>query len=135
MTESVFLRDGTIATRALDEVLALGVRLSLDDFGTGYSSLGYLSHTRFTGIKVDRSFVRAAAGGAIEAQAIIRAVVALASSLNLVTTAEGVETEQELELVRMLGCMRIQGYFFGRPLPVEEARHLVHRRQSAARAA
>ena len=135
VTESVFLRDGTAATRVLDAVIGLGVRLSLDDFGTGYSSLGYLSRTRFSGIKIDRSFVRAAGNGAIEAQAIIRAVVALASSLSMTTVAEGVETEDQLELVRMLGCSHIQGYYFGRPLPVEEARALAHRRRPLSHAA
>jgi len=127
VTESVFLREGTAAISVLEQILDLGVRLSLDDFGTGYSSLGYLAHTRFNAIKIDRSFVQNAARGTREAIAIIRAVVALAESLGMATTAEGVETEQEHEMVQALGCTRAQGYYFGRPLPVHEARMIVSR--------
>ena len=124
VTESVFLREGTSAISVLEKLLDLGVRLSLDDFGTGYSSLGYLSRTRFSTIKIDRSFVQSASQGEKEAIAIIRAVVALAQSLGMATTAEGVETEQEHHMVRELGCTKVQGYYFGRPLPVDEARTL-----------
>ncbi len=127
VTESVFLREGTAAVNVLEQILDLGVRLSLDDFGTGYSSLGYLAHTRFNSIKIDRSFVQNAARGTREAIAIIRAVVALAESLGMATTAEGVETEQEHEMVQALGCTRAQGFYFGRPLPVHEARMIVSR--------
>jgi len=132
VTESVFMHEGLGATRVLDRVLDLGVRLSLDDFGTGYSSLGYLSRTRFSSIKIDRSFVQAASKGVREAIAIIRAVVALAKSLEMATTAEGVETEGEHQMVQDLGCTKVQGYYFGRPLPVEEARALACRRREAA---
>lgn len=127
VTESVFMREGTVAVRVLEKILALGVRLSLDDFGTGYSSLGYLTDTRFSSIKIDRSFVQGASKGARESIAIIRAVVALAQSLGMATTAEGVETEDEHQLVRALGCTNVQGYYFSRPLPVHEARTLTMR--------
>ena len=129
VTESVFMREGTGAVRVLERVLDLGVHLSLDDFGTGYSSLGYLSRTRFSTIKVDRSFVQGASKGVREAIAIIRAVVALAKSLGMATTAEGVETEEEQAMVQELGCSKVQGYYYGRPLPAEEARHLAARRR------
>lgn len=129
VTESVFMREGTGATRVLDRILDMGVKLSLDDFGTGYSSLGYLSRTRFSSIKIDRSFVQAASKKMPEAIAIIRAVVALASSLGMATTAEGVETEEEHHMVHALGCSKVQGYYFGRPLPVEEARQVAARSQ------
>ncbi|MFT3976390.1 MAG: EAL domain-containing protein [Sphingomonas bacterium] len=132
VTESVFMREGTGAVKVLDRIIDLGVRLSLDDFGTGYSSLGYLSRTRFSSIKIDRTFVQGAAQGAAEAQAIICAVVALARTLGMATTAEGVETETELNLIRELGCTRIQGFYFGRPLPVQEARALVERHRPDA---
>lgn len=124
VTESVFMREGTQAIAVLDQLLGLGIRLSLDDFGTGYSSLGYLSRTKFDTIKVDRSFVQAASKGTPEAIAIIRAVVALADSLGMSTTAEGVETEAELATIRNLGCRKIQGYLFGRPMPATDARAL-----------
>jgi diguanylate cyclase (GGDEF)-like protein len=132
VTESVFMHEGLGATKVLDRVLDLGVKLSLDDFGTGYSSLGYLSRTRFSSIKIDRSFVQAASKGVREAIAIIRAVVALAKSLEMATTAEGVETEAEHRMVEELGCTKVQGFYFGRPLPVEEARALACRRAEAA---
>ena len=125
VTESVFMREGTKAVAVLDQILSLGVRLALDDFGTGYSSLGYLSKTKFSTIKVDRSFVQSAAKNAPESLAIIRAVVALADSLGMSTTAEGVETDEECKMISALGCRKIQGYLFGRPMPAEEARRVM----------
>jgi len=124
VTESVFLRDGSVACNALEQVLALGCTVALDDFGTGYSSLGYLRKLRFSTIKVDRSFVQGAAQGSNESLAIINAVVAMANSLEMTTTAEGVETAEEVELIRNLGCDKIQGFYFGRPMTNEEARRL-----------
>ncbi len=129
VTESVFMREGTGAIQVLERILDMGVKLSLDDFGTGYSSLGYLSRTRFSSIKIDRSFVQGASKGVREAVAIIRAVVALAKSLGMATTAEGVETEAEHLMVQELGCSKVQGYYFGRPLPVGEARALANQRR------
>ena len=111
VTESIFLRDATMARSALEQIRALGCGISLDDFGTGYSSLGYLRKIRFSNIKIDRSFVQGAATGNPESLAIIRAVVAMADSLEMSTTAEGVENVQELEVVRQLGCKKIQGYY------------------------
>jgi diguanylate cyclase (GGDEF)-like protein len=124
VTESVFMREGAIAVSVLEQILAMGVRLALDDFGTGYSSLGYLSKTKFSTIKIDRSFVQGAAKNAPESIAIIRAVVALANSLGMTTTAEGVETDTECQLIAQLGCRKLQGYLFGRPMPAVEARRL-----------
>ena len=121
VTESMFMSEGTQAVTVLGRILELGVRLALDDFGTGYSSLGYLSKTKFSTIKVDRSFVQGAARKAPESIAIIRAVVALADSLGMSTTAEGVETEEECRMISDLGCRKIQGYLFGRPMPAHEA--------------
>lgn len=130
VTESVFLREGTGVSELLDQLMKLGVRLSLDDFGTGYSSLGYLSRTRFSTIKIDRSFVTGAARNQRESLAIVRAVVAMAQSLDMETTAEGVETEGEYDLIRALGCTKIQGYYFGRPMPAADARALFGDRSS-----
>jgi diguanylate cyclase (GGDEF)-like protein len=121
VTESIFLRDGGLAIQVLDRIRGLGIKLSLDDFGTGYSSLGYLSSVRFDTIKVDRSFVRGAAQDKPESLAIIRAVVAMAESLNIATTAEGVETDQELAMIQQLGCKKIQGYYFGRPMSFSDS--------------
>jgi hypothetical protein len=94
---------------------ALGVRLALDDFGTGYSSLGYLKKAPFDKIKIDQSFVRGAAAKGSRNGAIIRAIVSLAESLEMDTTAEGVETHDDLQLIRELGVSQVQGYIFGRP--------------------
>ena len=124
VTESIFVRDATTARAALEQIMSLGCGVALDDFGTGYSSLAYIRNLRFSTIKVDRSFVQGAATGSPESLAIIRAVVAMAESLEMSTTAEGVETEKELETIRALGCRKIQGYYFGRPMPAEEARAL-----------
>jgi len=126
VTESIFVRDATTARMALEQIMSLGCGIALDDFGTGYSSLAYIRNLRFSTIKVDRSFVQGAATGNIESLAIIRAVVAMAESLEMSTTAEGVETEHELEVIRQLGCRKIQGYYFGRPMPAPEARGLFH---------
>ncbi len=132
VTESVFLRENNgSVTAMLDKLLSLGVRLSLDDFGTGYSSLGYLAKIRFNTIKVDRSFVQAAAKNVPEALAIIRAVITLATSLEMSTTAEGIETERELQLLRDLGANKIQGYLFGRPMPARDALALFRERAVA----
>ena len=90
VTESIFLRDASVARNALEQVMALGCSVALDDFGTGYSSLGYLRKLKFSTIKVDRSFVQGAAQGSKESLAIINAVVAMAQSLDMTTTAEGV---------------------------------------------
>ena len=132
VTESIFLRDGGLAVQVLDQLRSLGIKLSLDDFGTGYSSLGYLRNVRFDTIKVDRSFVQGAAKNKSESLAIIRAVVALADSLNIATTAEGVENESELAMIQQLGCHKIQGYFFGRPMVYSDASALFNRQRNVA---
>lgn len=120
VTESIFLRDANVASRSLEQVMALGCSVALDDFGTGYSSLGYLRQLKFSTIKVDRLFVQGASQNSSESLAIIRAVVAMAQSLGMSTTAEGVETADEAALIRELGCDKIQGFHFGRPMSIEE---------------
>jgi len=127
VTESIFLRDASVARNALEQVMALGCSVALDDFGTGYSSLGYLRKLRFSTIKVDRTFVTGAAQGSAESLAIINAVVAMARSLKMTTTAEGVETVEEAALIRSLGCDKIQGFYFGRPMTGEDALQLFDR--------
>lgn len=121
VTESIFLRDASVARNALEQVMALGCSVALDDFGTGYSSLGYLRKLKFSTIKVDRTFVQGAAQGSAESLAIINAVVAMAKSLQMTTTAEGVETIEEAQLIRSLGCDKIQGFYFGRPMTAKDA--------------
>lgn len=127
VTESIFLRDASVARNALEQIMALGCSVALDDFGTGYSSLGYLRKLKFSTIKVDRTFVQGAAQGSAESLAIINAVVAMAKSLDMTTTAEGVETLEEVELIRNLGCDKIQGFYFGRPMTNDDALQLFGR--------
>ncbi len=127
VTESIFLRDPELARTALEQCIAIGCTVALDDFGTGYSSLGYLNKIRFSTIKIDRSFVQGAAKGEVESLAIIRAVVAMADSLEMWTTAEGVENDEEAEMIRKLGCTKIQGYHFGRPMPTSDVAQLFQR--------
>ncbi|MFU7527860.1 putative bifunctional diguanylate cyclase/phosphodiesterase [Qipengyuania sp. ASV99] len=121
VTESIFLRDASVARNALEQAMALGCSIALDDFGTGYSSLGYLRKLRFSTIKVDRTFVQGASQGSNESLAIINAVVAMAKSLDMTTTAEGVEDADQAELIRNLGCDKIQGFHFGRPMSSDDA--------------
>ena len=125
ITESVFLNDDLESQRQFVALKALGVRLALDDFGTGYSSLGYLRHAPFDKIKIDQSFVRGAVGTGSRNAAIIRAIVTLADTLGMETTAEGVELQDEIALIRDLGCSHIQGYVYGKPSGVEEVHRLL----------
>ena len=116
ITESVFLNDDEGIEAMFTALKRIGVRLALDDFGTGYSSLGYLKRAPFDKIKIDQSFVRGATVQGSRNGAIISSIVSLAESLGMETTAEGVETLDELDLVRMLGCSHIQGYIYEKPL-------------------
>ncbi|MCY7398464.1 MAG: EAL domain-containing protein [Sphingomonas bacterium] len=116
VTESVFLGDDAATLASLERLRAIGVGMVLDDFGQGYSSFGYLSRARFSKIKIDQSFVRGAAQGERESLAIVDAILALARGLGMATTAEGVETAAQAEVMRGLGCDQLQGYYFGRPV-------------------
>ena len=124
VTEGVFLSNDEHVHEMISSLKAIGLKLALDDFGTGYSSLSYLQRVPFDKIKVDQSFVRGASDPNSRNAALIRAMVGLASDLKMQTTAEGVETQEELMLVRSLGCSLVQGYFFGKPMPAKEALEL-----------
>lgn len=119
VTESVLLQDSGVILALLHELRGMGLHIALDDFGTGYSSLSYLRSFPFDKIKIDQSFVRGPTGGTGSA-AIVDAIVTLASSLGMTTTAEGVETAEQLEQVRRAGCTAAQGYYLGRPRPAAE---------------
>ncbi|MEM1196468.1 MAG: EAL domain-containing protein [Pseudomonadota bacterium] len=125
ITESVFLNDSSGTDAMFRALKRVGVRLALDDFGTGYSSLGYLKKAPFDKIKIDQSFVRGATEDGSRNGAIIASITSLAEALDMDTTAEGVETLDELELVRLLGCSHVQGYIYHKPLDIEEATRLV----------
>ena len=125
ITESVFLNDSANTDATFAALKRVGVRLALDDFGTGYSSLGYLKKAPFDKIKIDQSFVRGATEKDSRNGAIIASITSLASALRMDTTAEGVETLDELELVRELGCSHIQGNIYHKALNSEDATVLV----------
>jgi diguanylate cyclase (GGDEF)-like protein len=132
ITESALLRDSERVLLILHELRSLGVHAALDDFGTGYSSLSYLRSFPFDKIKIDQSFVREM-GRRPDCLAIVNSVAGLAHKLGMTTTAEGVETEEQLAQVRDAGCTEAQGYLFDRPRPVSEIhRWFAHERSSAA---
>ena len=124
VTEGVFLGDNGSTLDVLKRLRALGVGIALDDFGTGYSSIGYLNKAIFHKLKIDGSFVREA-GSRPENVAIIQSIVQLAKSFRMSVTAEGVETAEDFERMRELGCDTIQGYLFGRPLVYDRANQMV----------
>jgi len=119
ITESVLLQDNAANLKVLHDLKALGVRISMDDFGTGYSSLSYLRSFPFDKIKIDQTFVRDILKDS-DALAIIRAVLDLGASLGIVTTAEGVESREQLDALRDHGCAEIQGYYISRPSPASD---------------
>jgi diguanylate cyclase (GGDEF)-like protein len=119
ITESVLLENSAAVTATLDQLNALGVRISMDDFGTGYSSLSYLQKFPFDKIKIDASFIHSLGRGE-ESIAIVRAIAGLGKSLGITTTAEGVETEEQLESILAEGCDEVQGYYFSAPRPAKE---------------
>ncbi|MEM6909717.1 MAG: EAL domain-containing protein [Pseudomonadota bacterium] len=125
LTESVFLNDSAGTDAMFKALKRVGVRLALDDFGTGYSSLGYLKKAPFDKIKIDQSFVRGATEDGSRNGAIIASITSLAEALEMDTTAEGVETHDELELIRILGCSHVQGFIYHEPVSAEEAGALV----------
>jgi diguanylate cyclase (GGDEF)-like protein len=120
ITEGVFLDESPENLAMFQKLKRTGIRLALDDFGTGYSALGYLKKAPFDKIKIDQSFVLGAADPNSMNAAIISSIVGLATALNMETTAEGVETHDDLALIRGLGCSHVQGYIYGRPMELAE---------------
>jgi diguanylate cyclase (GGDEF)-like protein/PAS domain S-box-containing protein len=120
VTESVLIQDNDVVTGALDDLHAAGIRIALDDFGTGYSSLSWLHQFPVDIVKIDKSFVQQIAVDARRA-AIVRALLDVAASSGLEVVAEGVETEEQRDLLVEMGCTVAQGYLFGRPVPIEAA--------------
>jgi diguanylate cyclase (GGDEF)-like protein len=130
ITENIFVGDRQRVIDALRRVSQLGIRIAIDDFGTQYSSLSYLRHLPVNTLKIDQSFVRE-----IECvddpSPIVRAVIAIAAGLKLNVIAEGVESEVQAEFLRRLGCCEMQGYLYGRPMPVEAIVELLPHRSSS----
>ncbi|KJC44032.1 diguanylate cyclase [Bradyrhizobium sp. LTSP885] len=132
VTETAIMHDSTAVFRALGQLHDLGVRIALDDFGTGYSSLSFLQRFPFDKVKIDRSFVHELAGPADEARRIARAVVRFAVSLGKTTTAEGVETVEQLDILRTEACVEAQGFYFGRPVNGAKVAQLIKGRARTA---
>jgi EAL domain-containing protein (putative c-di-GMP-specific phosphodiesterase class I) len=120
ITESVLMHESEAVFRSLRMLRELGVRFALDDFGTGFSSLSYVQKLPLDRIKIDRSFVKSVADPTTAA--IVRTIIGLGTGLGIAVTAEGVETEDQLEFVRREGCSLVQGFLFSPPLPAEQAR-------------
>jgi predicted signal transduction protein with EAL and GGDEF domain len=120
ITESVLMHESEAVFRSLRMLRELGVRFALDDFGTGFSSLSYVQKLPLDRIKIDRSFVKSLADPTTAA--IVRTIIGLGAGLGIPVTAEGVETEEQLEFVRREGCALVQGFLFSPPLPSEQAR-------------
>ncbi|MFN4019661.1 MAG: putative bifunctional diguanylate cyclase/phosphodiesterase [Erythrobacter sp.] len=124
VTETCLVLDPVVAERTLDVIRSFGVRIALDDFGTGYASIGFLRRFRFEKLKLDRSLIELA-GGDDGSRAMMISSIALARALNMGVTAEGVETEEQAELVRLAGCDQIQGWLYYRALPAAEIDRLI----------
>jgi EAL domain-containing protein (putative c-di-GMP-specific phosphodiesterase class I) len=134
ITESVLLADNVATLAILHTLRGLGIRIAMDDFGTGYSSLSYLRAFPFDKIKIDQSFVRDLTGAGGPGP-IVRAIRTLADCLSMRTTAEGVETYEQLKWLRDEGCHEVQGYYFSRPVPAAEIPALIDRLRGASLAA
>jgi diguanylate cyclase (GGDEF)-like protein len=123
ITETMLMQNTFATLATLHELRKLGVQIAMDDFGTGYSSLSYLRSFPFDKIKIDRSFIQDLANGA-EPRAIVHAVADLAKCLNMISTAEGVETQQQLDTLQAVGCTEMQGYLFSRARPADQIMQL-----------
>jgi EAL domain-containing protein (putative c-di-GMP-specific phosphodiesterase class I) len=119
LTEGIAMDDPFRAIAVMDNLHNHGIRMSIDDFGTGYSSLAYLKRFQIYKLKIDQSFVRDIAED-LEDRAIVTAIISMANNLGMQTIAEGVETSEQLELLRLLGCNEVQGYYFSKPLPADQ---------------
>jgi EAL domain-containing protein (putative c-di-GMP-specific phosphodiesterase class I) len=125
ITESAVMEDAKTAMETFARIRDLGIELCIDDFGTGYSSLSYLIHMPIAAVKIDQSFIANLARGG-DGEEMVRTIIALAHNLGLKTVAEGVETAEHMRHLEELGCDFAQGYFFGKPMPPDAARRLLH---------
>jgi EAL domain-containing protein (putative c-di-GMP-specific phosphodiesterase class I) len=126
ITEAVLLQDNETTVTMLHQLRALGVRVAMDDFGTGYSSLSYLRSFPFDKIKIDRSFIKDIERNR-DSAVIIKAIAGLGTSLGIETTAEGIETPEQMEIVRRAGCTEMQGYLASPPRPASDVPGLIAR--------
>jgi len=134
ITELVMLANNVTTLATLHELRKLGVAIAMDDFGTGYSSLSYLRQFPFDKIKIDQSFIRDL-GCNSESVSIVRAILSLGAALSIATTAEGVETSEQLQILREEGCSSVQGYLISRPVPAADVSRLLGPRARTTTAA
>ncbi|MES5484607.1 EAL domain-containing protein [Bradyrhizobium sp. INPA03-11B] len=132
VTETAIIQDSEAVFAALSQLHDLGVRIALDDFGTGYSSLSFLQKFPFDKVKIDRSFVSELSGASDESRRIARAIVRFAVSLGKTTTAEGVETREQLDILRADACVEVQGFHFSPPVQSEKVAQMIGERIPAA---
>ncbi len=125
ITESIFMKDQDISISILQRLKKIGVRISIDDFGTGYSSLSYLKKFPVDTIKIDQSFVRDVASDP-DTTSLVTAIITMAHSLGLRTIAEGIETEEQWKILRLLKCDMGQGFYFSPAVPPKEFERLLH---------
>jgi len=128
LTEATAMDDPLAAIELMNQLRALGIRMAIDDFGTGYSSLSYLKKFNVSKLKIDQSFVRDITDDQDD-KAIVSAIINLASSLNISTIAEGVETASQLAFLRLQGCDEVQGYYFSKPLSAQAFEAFVRAQQ------
>ena len=133
VTESAIMRDTQEAHDILCRLEALGIRVSIDDFGTGYSTLGWLKDLTVSQLKIDRAFVIDLAESAKDV-AITRAIITMAHGLGMTVVAEGVESEEQLAILRDEGCDEVQGYLIGRPIPCDQFARLLDQRKGPGEA-
>jgi len=126
LTEGLLVRNPTIAKRKLARLKSMGFGLSLDDFGTGFSSIGYLRQFPFDWLKIDKSFI-SELGTNPTANALIQSMIALGDAMDIAVVAEGIETVEQLQLLRLLQCEYVQGYYLAKPMPAAEISALLAR--------
>ncbi len=125
VTESVLADDDPIVIENLRATKAMGIRIALDDFGTGYSSLSYLRRFPFDKVKIDRSFVQGQTDDP-GMRVILEAILGMCHNLGLPTIGEGIETQEQLDLLRDRGCTEVQGYLLGRPMPRDKIQDFIN---------
>jgi EAL domain-containing protein (putative c-di-GMP-specific phosphodiesterase class I) len=124
ITESIAMEDTETRIKILEALRSIGIRIAIDDFGTGYSSLSYLRRFQVTTLKIDQSFTKELVSNNKDA-AIVSTILAIGQNLNLTVTAEGVETKEQLDILREKNCDTIQGYLYSRPVPCDEFEKLL----------
>jgi EAL domain-containing protein (putative c-di-GMP-specific phosphodiesterase class I) len=134
ITEGMVMRDPENAVAVIQRLKDMGIHVAIDDFGTGYSSLAYLKRFPLDSLKIDRSFVMDIPGDAGDV-AITTAIIGMAHSLGLKVVAEGVETREQFDFLRAQGCDEMQGYYFSKPVPEDQAVALFRRAREAPRSA